>query len=57
MPVRRSIEHTRVPVRVWTDDVCDASLAQLSNTANLPFVVGHVAAMPDVHLGIGATIG
>ena len=57
MPVRRTLERTRVPVRVWTDDVCDASLAQLSNTANLPFVVGHVAAMPDVHLGIGATVG
>ncbi len=57
MPVRRTIDHTRVPVRVWTDEVDEGSLAQLSNTANLPFVVGHVAAMPDVHLGIGATVG
>jgi len=30
---------------------------QLSNTARLPFVFHHVAAMPDVHVGIGATVG
>ena len=57
MPIRRSLTHTRVPVHVWTDEVDEASLRQLANTASLPFVVGHVAAMPDVHLGIGATVG
>ncbi len=30
---------------------------QLANTARLPIVFKHVAAMPDVHLGIGATVG
>ena len=30
---------------------------QLANIASLPFIHQHVAAMPDVHLGIGATIG
>jgi tRNA-splicing ligase RtcB len=34
-----------------------AALDQLTNTANLPFVFKHVAAMPDVHLGHGATVG
>lgn len=46
-----------MPVRIWTDDVDAASKQQLANIASLPFIHHHVAAMPDVHLGIGATIG
>ncbi|HTO49291.1 MAG TPA: RtcB family protein [Burkholderiales bacterium] len=57
MPVRKTIEEGRVPVRVWTDDVEAEALTQLVNVARLPFVVRHVAAMPDVHTGIGATVG
>lgn len=57
MPVKQSLTHTPVPVRIWTDDIDEASKAQLANIASLPFVHSHVAAMPDVHLGIGATIG
>lgn len=30
---------------------------QLELVADLPFVHHHVAAMPDVHVGIGATVG
>jgi tRNA-splicing ligase RtcB len=30
---------------------------QLRNTAEMPFVFKHVAAMPDCHLGMGATVG
>jgi tRNA-splicing ligase RtcB len=30
---------------------------QLTNLARLPFVHPHVAVMPDVHVGIGATVG
>jgi tRNA-splicing ligase RtcB len=30
---------------------------QLANTARMPFVYKHVAVMPDVHVGIGATVG
>jgi tRNA-splicing ligase RtcB len=30
---------------------------QLANTARMPFVFKHLAAMPDVHVGIGATVG
>jgi tRNA-splicing ligase RtcB len=33
------------------------ALSQLRNIARLPIVHGHVAAMPDVHAGIGATVG
>jgi tRNA-splicing ligase RtcB (3'-phosphate/5'-hydroxy nucleic acid ligase) len=48
-----------VPVRMWTRGVPveDAALQQLANTAKLPFIWKHVAAMPDVHLGKGSTIG
>ncbi len=47
----------RLPVKVWTDDIDYNTEAQLSRVANLPFVFKHVAAMPDVHLGKGATVG
>src|SRR5205085_3556419 len=30
---------------------------QLTRAARMPFVFKHVAAMPDVHVGIGATVG
>ncbi len=48
-----------VPIKMWTDGVPveDAALAQLRNVAALPFIFKHVAVMPDVHLGIGATVG
>ena len=57
MTVKRTIEHTPVPVRIWTEDVTHGAVQQLENVAHLPFVYPHVAAMPDVHLGIGATVG
>ncbi|GAB0056659.1 RNA-splicing ligase RtcB [Candidatus Magnetaquicoccaceae bacterium FCR-1] len=57
MPVRESMERGRVPVKIFTDEVDDLSRRQLANVANLPFVFHHVAAMPDVHAGMGATIG
>jgi tRNA-splicing ligase RtcB len=56
MPVE-TVLNARVPVKVWTDRIEDRAAAQLTNTASLPFVFKHVAAMADVHLGIGATVG
>ncbi len=47
----------RLPVKIWTDDIDYNTQAQLSRVANLPFIHSHVAAMPDVHLGKGATVG
>ena len=44
-------------MKIWTDDIDERSKEQLANIASLPFIHHHVAAMPDVHLGIGATIG
>src|SRR6476620_12231122 len=48
-----------VPVKMWTRGVPveDAAKRQLANAARLPVVFRHIAAMPDVHLGIGATVG
>lgn len=46
------------PVKIWTDDIDPAALEQLKNASRLPFVHSHgVVAMPDVHVGIGATVG
>ena len=57
MPVQQVLIEQRVPVKIWTDYVDERSKEQLLNIASLPFIHHHVAAMPDVHLGIGATIG
>ncbi len=48
-----------VPIFAWTDGVPvePAALQQLRNIASLPFIHDHVAVMPDVHLGKGATVG
>lgn len=48
-----------VPVKMWTNGVPVEAEAQrqLENAAKLPIVFKHVAVMPDVHYGIGATIG
>src|SRR5690349_6578282 len=53
------IDTPGVPIKAWIRGVhADANaLQQLRNVAALPIVHGHVAAMPDVHWGIGATVG
>ncbi len=45
------------PVKIFTSDVDPQALQQLKNMAALPFVYPHIAVMPDVHVGIGATVG
>jgi len=47
------------PLKMWTAGVPvdGKAVAQLLNIANLPFIHSHVAVMPDVHVGIGATVG
>ncbi len=59
MPIKGVVSKARVPIKIWSDlhSVESAALDQLTNIANLPFVFKHVAAMPDVHLGKGATVG
>lgn len=48
-----------VPIKMWTRGVPvdDKARDQLSRAAKMPFIFKHVAAMPDVHVGIGATVG
>ena len=48
-----------VPIKMWTRGVPveDEARRQLANAARLPIVFKHIAAMPDVHFGIGATVG
>jgi tRNA-splicing ligase RtcB len=54
-----TIAGRNVPIRIWApiDEVNEAVMAQLKKVAALPWVAHHVAVMPDVHLGIGATVG
>lgn len=53
------IETGGAPVKAWVKGVPvdDAARRQLGNVARLPFIHSHVAAMPDVHYGRGATVG
>ncbi|MEO5339704.1 MAG: RtcB family protein [Magnetococcus sp. MYC-9] len=57
MPIHEVIHTGRVPIYVYTDTLDPQSRQQLMNTADLPFVFDHIAAMPDVHAGRGAVIG
>ena len=52
-----TLNQGRVPVKVWTRDIEPEAIQQLVNASQLPIIHGHIAAMPDVHLGIGATVG
>jgi tRNA-splicing ligase RtcB len=53
------IEGGTVPIYLWAepDQVEAKAMAQLGNIAALPWVFHHVAVMPDVHFGKGATVG
>ena len=41
----------------WASDLEPNTRLQAERTARLPIVAGHVALMPDAHLGLGATVG
>jgi tRNA-splicing ligase RtcB len=47
------------PVKAWIDGVefDDNARKQVAAMASLPFIHSHIAIMPDVHVGIGATVG
>src|SRR5690554_6616325 len=52
-------ETERFPIKHWTQGVVleEKARQQLFNIAKMPFIHKHVAAMPDVHFGMGATVG
>jgi len=57
MPIKTIITKGRVPVKIYTDEVEASAYQQLLNMSHMPFIHSHIAAMPDVHCGIGATVG
>jgi len=57
MPVLQTINKGRVPVKVFTNDIEHSAYEQLISMSKMPFIHSHIAAMPDVHCGIGATVG
>ncbi|HUH84765.1 MAG TPA: RtcB family protein [Stellaceae bacterium] len=54
-----TIDSAGAPIKAWIKDVPieDAAREQLRNIVSLPFIYRHVAVMPDVHLGKGASVG
>lgn len=51
MPIKRD------NVLVWASDLEEGTLQQAAKASRLPFLAGHLALMPDAHIGMGATIG
>ncbi len=56
---RELIDGGKVPIKAWTRGVPveDSAKEQLRQTASLPIVWPWLAVMPDVHFGMGATVG
>ena len=54
-----TINGASVPIRLWASphEVETAAMRQLKAVASLPWIAHHVAVMPDVHVGKGATVG
>lgn len=57
MTIQMTVEKGPVPVHVWTRNIQSAAVDQLVNISKLDIIGPHVAGMPDVHAGIGATVG
>lgn len=53
------LQGSKVPIKMWTKGVPveEGAKQQLRNMADMPFIFKHIAVMPDVHVGIGATVG
>lgn len=46
-----------VPVHVWSRSAPPAAIAQLERIAAQPYIIGHVAGMPDLHVAHGVAVG
>ena len=53
------IEGNGKPIKAWVRGVQveEQAKQQLRNLSGMPFIYSHIAAMPDVHWGMGATVG
>jgi tRNA-splicing ligase RtcB len=54
-----TIETGGALIKAWTHGVPieETARKQIENVARLPFIHNHIAIMPDVHWGMGATVG
>jgi len=57
MTIKTTFQGHEVPVFAWTEDIEYSAIEQLLNLSRLPIMFKHVAAMPDVHMGVGASVG
>ncbi|MGE3319888.1 MAG: RtcB family protein [Candidatus Berkiella sp.] len=57
MPIKTIITTGKVPVKIYTDQIDDSAYQQLKALSQLDIIHSHIAAMPDVHCGIGSTVG
>lgn len=55
--IKKVLTQGKFPVKIWTNDIEESAEQQLHNISQMPFIHKHVAVMPDVHWGMGATIG
>jgi tRNA-splicing ligase RtcB len=51
------LTEARIPIKNWAPSLDQGAHDQAVNLANLPFAIGHVALMPDAHMGFGMPIG
>lgn len=57
MTIQQVKTRNGAPVKIWTTDVEEGALEQLLQASELPFIYKHIAVMPDVHWGMGSTVG
>lgn len=53
----QKIETERIPIKLWAKNLEEGALQQAKDLANLDIAYGHIAIMPDSHLGYGMPIG
>ena len=50
--MEKVIMGTRLPAKLWLDEVEDSCMSQIMDLTSLPFAFKHIAIMPDAHAGI-----
>lgn len=55
--IKKVISDTKVPIKIWTNDIELEAETQLRNLSQMPFIFKHISVMADVHSGKGSTVG
>lgn len=55
--MKQIITAYRIPIKLWLVDIDPQTLEKAKHLAELPNTVGHIAIMPDSHVGYGMPIG